>query len=462
MYTTFEGFTLNGNSVVEIASSHYCGIKRCTFTLNSSSFWVRLTDSSSYNRVSYCEFGPGSGKHYIFPTGRAGIPGVSVPRDRTEWAMGRGPVNPTMARHTLIDHNYLHDKARGSGEAIGFGGLGMTGDYQEIHTIVEYNLLENCNGDAEIIAMKASCNTFRYNTVRTSSGLLSSRAGYKNEFYGNFILQNRRGGGLKINEWGHLIYNNYFENISDYAFLLENGYPYDASGFVHARCTDIKIVNNIFITGGRGVLLGHGGGSLPPNNNVFANNILINTSFNRAGSQNTTYAQNFCQGNVPSINGFLLVNQQLTSSGGIQRLSAGSPAIDAAQGDYPFVADDIDGQRRGDGKKDVGPDEYYTGAVLRGPLTPQDVGPDAEEVPTGIWVKPLVKPAPAATNRAFKLLNTGSGSIGRGMPADTKAAVYDITGRLVHKTMDYGDLMRIEGNITSKGIHIVKVDVLKR
>ena len=60
---------------------------------------------------------------------------------------------------------------------------------------------------------------------------------------------------------------------------------------------------------------------------------------------------------------------------GIYRIAPNSPAIDAAEGTYDSVTDDVDGQTRS-GTKDIGADEYANTPLLRRPLTIDDVGPD--------------------------------------------------------------------------------------
>ncbi|MOA46127.1 hypothetical protein D3C78_1686040 [compost metagenome] len=57
---------------------------------------------------------------------------------------------------------------------------------------------------------------------------------------------------------------------------------------------------------------------------------------------------------------------------GIQKLSASSPAIDAAVGTYAFVLADMDGQMRA--TADVGADEYSGAPLLNRPLAADDVG----------------------------------------------------------------------------------------
>ena len=77
--------------------------------------------------------------------------------------------------------------------------------------------------------------------------------------------------------------------------------------------------------------------------------------------------------------GFSAVDPQLAAdAAGILRPQAGSPVIDAAQGDFPAVTADLDGQPR-EGAKDIGADEVSTAPVIAKLLTPTDVGPMAKD-----------------------------------------------------------------------------------
>jgi len=72
--------------------------------------------------------------------------------------------------------------------------------------------------------------------------------------------------------------------------------------------------------------------------------------------------------------GIIELDPQLTLDvNGVFRLSAASPAIDAAVGEYGIL-DDIDGQPR-TGLLDVGADEFSGAPIVRVPLLPGDVGP---------------------------------------------------------------------------------------
>jgi poly(beta-D-mannuronate) lyase len=365
-----------------------CRITRCTFNLTgqaSGTEWIFLGGNSVSNRIDHCEFGPLSVKgRYIFPCGNATITGVTFNPvvDRGPWAHGLGPYNPNMSRYTQIDHNYFHDHAGSTSESIVLGGIGMTGDYQGTMSLVEYNLFVNCNGDgAEIISTKSSTNTIRYNTVITSAGHISLRSGNGSSVYGNFFLQGGVGGGIKLSEMDHRIYNNYIENTdtSSYPIMLENGDYYTNSSFAHAQVLRCWAVHNTVVNPGRQVLIGHSSTSpLKPTDCVLANNIIkgSGTIYSQDNPTNLVRSQNVIWTQNPG-SGFVVADPQFTTVNGLQKLSAGSPAINAADINYSiFVSDDMDGQPRA-GVPDIGADEFSAGAILRRPLTTNDVGPNS-------------------------------------------------------------------------------------
>jgi poly(beta-D-mannuronate) lyase len=78
-------------------------------------------------------------------------------------------------------------------------------------------------------------------------------------------------------------------------------------------------------------------------------------------------------GNAPAGT-FTRVDPRLVAGpDGVRRLSAGSPAIDAATGSYPADTLDVDGDRRGR-RVDVGADEFSRRKPKYRPLTAADVG----------------------------------------------------------------------------------------
>jgi len=388
-----------------------CRVTHCNFKMTNiagGTAWVMIGGPSYSNRVDHCDFGPnskGGSTHFIWPVGDATINGVTAPSDRMAWALGYGPFNPNIARYTMVDHNYFHDQASGVGEIMVLGAFGDTGDYQDAYTTVEYNLFVNCNGDPEIISSKSSANTLRYNTVVTSGGVFSLRAGNRGSIYGNFFLCGGNGGGVKLSERDHRVFNNYIENgdTSNYPIMSEGGDLYNVN-FAHAEVMRAQIAHNTVVNCGRNVLFAHSS-SLPDVDCTFANNIISQsgtlysesvTSLNQINSSNVVYV-----GSNPNRAGFFYLNPLLTGTSPL-RLSAGSPAIGNANTNYfPYVTDDMDGQFRGI-PRDVGADEYFPGGTFlpRAPLTTNEVGPYAVDLelsalPAGQAVNP------GATNIAY-------------------------------------------------------------
>jgi poly(beta-D-mannuronate) lyase len=406
-YVTVEGMTIttpganrsfddvNWNVGVLFQGADHSRLTRSTIKLNgqpANTYWVMPAGDSDDNRIDHNEIGPDPGSGiYIYARGNPNIPGVTFTpsEDRGPWAHGEGPYNPNMARHTRIDHNYIHDHT--TRESIILGGIGMTGDYQDTASIVEHNLFENNAGDSELISIKTSGSTIRYNTVRDGYGAIVNRAGNGSQIYGNVILAGGRDGsqGIRLHEMDHKVYNNYIENTDGFGIQVYEGDLYDESdgvSFTHAQVVNTQITHNTIVNpGGPAIQIGAGGNVLPPKDVTVANNILMgsgtlftehtsNPGINMAYSQNIIWPQN------PNKDGFLVVNPQLTLVGELQKLSGTSPAINSADPIYStLVTEDMDGQLR-DALRDIGADEFSRSVVLLRPLTTADVGPLASSL----------------------------------------------------------------------------------
>ena len=58
--------------------------------------------------------------------------------------------------------------------------LGLSGSQmKDGNHIVEHNLFEKCDGEIEIISIKASSSNVRFNTIRESYGYITMRHGQK-------------------------------------------------------------------------------------------------------------------------------------------------------------------------------------------------------------------------------------------------------------------------------------------
>ena len=210
-------------------------------------------------------------------------------------------------------------------------GLSTQGEFSS-RTIVEYCYFTMCNGDGEIISNKARHNVFRYNTFEDNpKSELVLRHGDYASVYGNFFLNGM--GGIRIKEGqGHAIYNNYFSRQSRRSMILMN-YGVDP-------LDSILIAYNTIVNSEE-IVLG-GTGSFKPTNVTFANNIFtdpIDELFDDpTGHEN--WIGNIFSGDLgfsrppglTEVDPLLFMN-----SAGFYDLLTQSPAINAAEGNYPEV-----------------------------------------------------------------------------------------------------------------------------
>ena len=250
-------------------------------------------------------------------------------------------------------------------------------------TLVEHCYFEQVGlGDSESISVKCCENVCRYNTFTNNPGaMLVFRHGFRNVAYGNFFLNNA--GGVRIKEGNtHYVYNNYFATGTEDAVTLQY--------VVESPLTNIVFVNNTVINSG---LIDLGGTNI--SGVTLANNIFKRSSGGIFTNPNsgTSWASNIYQGTLgitKPASGLANVDPKLVlNTDGYYGLSSTSPAINAASTNYPPLIDipgmdddpalllDISGQARpaAASLKDVGCDEYTTGATSNRPLTLRDVGP---------------------------------------------------------------------------------------
>ncbi|HEX7903900.1 MAG TPA: polysaccharide lyase 6 family protein [Chitinophagaceae bacterium] len=293
----------------------------------------------------------------------------------------RGASNQ-IAEKLWIHHNYFKTQKnqgnRNGAEALQFGLSGFS--LSSSNSIVEYNLFEDCDGENELISIKASKVTVRYNTIRNCPAQFTLRHGNFNQVYGNYFINTP---GLRIFGDDHLIHSNHFENCS-IAINIGNGGAEVADGAPltsHDRpdrvviafntlvnnktniaqtardkglgSTYITIANNIIVGGGPAVSI------VGPASNHFAEGNII---FNTAGA-----------GDLPAGSFTITDPKLLRDASGEYHLQQSSPAINAAKGNYSTVVVDMDGQQR-TASLDVGADEVADTPVKVRILNPGDVG----------------------------------------------------------------------------------------
>ena len=403
-YTSTEDITVTVSGAeknpITIAAKNFAGAEitgKGGFRLDSGSAWIiiknfKFTHNASRAKSSagstHCRWtnnifeNPGDGENLL-------IGGNDNEVDHNTFqnknAMGRFIAirgsGKQIAERLWIHHNYfkVHKDQGGKNgaEAFQFGLSGFS--LSSSNSIVEYNLFEDCAGENELISIKASAVTLRYNTIRNCPAQFTLRHGNKCLVYGNFFINTP---GLRIFGDDHLVFSNLFENC-DPAITVGNGDGEVADGAqltAHDRPDRVLIafntlVNNksnivqqgrkdgmgaTFITISGNIIQGGGVAaniSGPYTNATWLNNILFNT----AG------AGNFPVGSFKETDP-LLVKSPI----GEYHLQKGSPAIDAFPYN-PAVPVDMDGQKRGQ-LADIGADELSAENVIARILQPIDVG----------------------------------------------------------------------------------------
>jgi poly(beta-D-mannuronate) lyase len=293
----------------------------------------------------------------------------------------RGSGNQ-IAERLWIHHNYFKSHkdqgGKNGAEAFQFGLSGFS--LSSSNSIVEYNLFEDCAGENELISIKASAVTLRYNTVRDCPAQFTLRHGNKSFVYGNYFINTP---GLRIFGDDHIIHSNYFEGCNP-AITIGNGDGEVADGAkltMHDRPDRVLIafntlVNNkinitmtarkegmgaTFITVANNIIQGGGVAasiSGPNINAAWKGNIIFNTSD---------------AGDMPST-GYLNVDPKMSRDiSGTFHLQAGSPAIDYITAIYSSVSVDMDGQSR-TSPLDAGADEVSGTPAIAKVLTKEMVG----------------------------------------------------------------------------------------
>ncbi|ULL17062.1 lyase [Paenibacillus sp. H1-7] len=380
-YITIEGlkFTNTGKTAVLLNGSNNVRVTRNQFALGATGtelFWLQVSGvNSHHNTIDRNDFGNKT--------------------DTGPLIAYQGDGNGNISQHDVIEYNYFHDVgpwvANGKETIrLGLSGVSLSDGFNTI----QYNLFENTDGEPEIVSVKSSNNTVRYNTFKTSKGALTSRHGHSNSFYGNFFLGDgveSAQDGIRIYGNDHKIYNNYMEKLTGKAILLDSGdfdggtsgYPPNPSPSdltAQWKIYRAQVVNNTIVDSATGIIVGSGK-TYAPQDSIVANNIVRNTTgtlYNEAAATNTLFEGNIGFGSTVNNKSRTTAeiwntNPLFTTVGGLQKLSATSPAINYSKGTYSFVTTDMDGESRS--VNDTGADERSNATTFTNrPLTAADVG----------------------------------------------------------------------------------------
>lgn len=367
----FRGFRFTGGSnpgaVITVTGDRNV-LTELSFDGYSAQKYVVLAAGSQYGAVTWSNF---ANKPTSAPKGNL----VHIDPD---------PIEP--GYHVISHNSFQHLPGAGGdngNEPIRIGN-GAQSTYSS-RTIVEFNHFEDTGaGDSEAISVKSRDNVLRWNTVRNNpDAMFVMRNGDSNVVYGNFFI---RSGGIRVVEANDIwIHDNHFEFAGVGGSM--HAFTYDS---VSPNLTNVHVIHNTFYEPDV-IDLAAGGTS-----NTWADNLFVKTSGNLfagvpSGIRWTGNLYRGTLGSVTANDGLRAVSDPGLTAGpnGFRTLVAGSPAIDAATTDYPAVRDipgvdddpaialDVEGQARPADRalKDVGADEFSTGATTNRPLSVLDVGP---------------------------------------------------------------------------------------
>ncbi|MEM1098916.1 MAG: polysaccharide lyase 6 family protein [Planctomycetota bacterium] len=293
-----------------------------------------------------------------------------------------------------IDQNLFADRPEGNGNGFETIRVGTSTDsLSDSRTIIENNLFHATDGETEIISVKSGDNDLRYNTFLESAGTLTLRHGEGNRVDGNFFLGNNknRTGGVRVIGADQSVTNNYLADLDGRAnggIVLTGGVDNGPlNGYfpvVNATIAHNTIVN----ISDAAIKLDDGIGSsdrtILPADVTIANNLIndADVAFEGVEGPNFTWTGNLVHDATLGVSarpGITQADPQLVlGADGLWRPDAGSPAIDAATAG--FATFDMDGQARV-GLADIGADEVSNAAIVRKPLTRDDVGVDWNSAP---------------------------------------------------------------------------------
>ena len=287
-----------------------------------------------------------------------------------------------IAERLWIHHNYFKTQknqgGRNGAEALQFGLSGFS--LSSSNSIVEYNLFEDCDGENELISIKASRVTVRYNTIRNCPAQFTLRHGNFNQVYGNYFTNTP---GLRIFGDDHLIHSNHFENCS-IAINVGNGGAEVANGAPltsHDRPDRVVIAFNTLVNNKTNIVQTARANGLGSTSITIANNIIqgggpaatiVGPAVNHFWEGNIIFNTDGA-GDMPAGSFIITDPKLIKDAAGEYHLQKGSPAIDAGRGNYSTVTVDMDAQLRKP-PLDAGADEVSTTAVIARILHPVDVG----------------------------------------------------------------------------------------
>ena len=202
--------------------------------------------------------------------------------------------NGVVPSHT-IDHNHFYRRTANldsNGKELNGQEIIRIGDsstsMQDADCVVESNLFEECDGEIETISNKSCGNIYRNNIFRSCSGMLTLRHGNRCTVEDNQFLGNGKSGsgGVRIIGEGHIVRNNYFENLAGNNYragicIVRGKENPELNEYFQVK--DATVSGNIFVNCKEAFSVNYHSSSdctLPALNTTIDNNIVYNDAGN--------------------------------------------------------------------------------------------------------------------------------------------------------------------------------------
>ena len=397
---------LTGNSRLEI-SGHWLVVDGLRFedgALQSGQYVIRFTgrkgDAANSRLtnvaiVNYNPKDPGTRYFWVFLYGQNN----RVDHSRFEGQNHSGLTvvvshKPNIRDGHIIEHNHFLNRPMGTGngfETIVIGSSVTASS--DSGTVVQSNLFERTNGEIEIVSVKSGGNDIRFNTFWQAAGTVTLRHGDGNRVTGNFFLGDHveGSGGIRVMGSGHLIANNYLQDLGGRTgggITLYCGHA-DNRPDGSSPVTNVVVAHNTLVHNSKAAFkLDAGCGTQDRTERPVKIQILNNLVSGQDGQlfdglvgAGTVLAGNLSFSKAPSAltqAGVDVIDQQLKlAQDNLWRPDVDSPAINAGVA-TGIILSDMDGQKR-DRAPDIGADEHSLAPIVHKPLGARDVGPN--------WIK---------------------------------------------------------------------------
>lgn len=251
--------TLEGRGGFDIEKSDWLVIDGFTFGWQARTFNVRESTNVRLTNMTW---------RYAAPPGTAPDSALSVHWLRIHSGHGHHLDNSTFGPHfgglgvtvliendvadVRISKNYFHDRprdGRNGAETIRVG----SGGGSRIAATIDNNMFERCDGEAELLSVKADGVRIINNTFRDNRGQVVVRNGVdviisRNQFFGG---ERQRGGGIRIHGSHICIAQNLFHELPNAALQTFPGHFDRRSAGAwnkgYPSTNDVVVAGNVFV-----------------------------------------------------------------------------------------------------------------------------------------------------------------------------------------------------------------------